>query len=529
MIYVVGSGPAGVACAWALVQQGRQVCLLDAGVELEPERNRVVTQMGAQAPEAWDAASIAVLKENMASSIKGVPMKYVYGSDYPYRETQPHLPIESAGVDLMPSFARGGFSAVWGGAMLPYRAEDMQGWPIQRGELDAHYAKVLSFVDYSGTVDDLAAPFPLYCKSPQFLDPSPQAASLMQDLARNRERLTKKGIAFGYSRLAVRVKPTAQAPGCVYCGLCMYGCPYRLIYDSSSTLAVLQDKPNFRYVKDVVVRTLSERDGQVRLHAVTRQTGAPIEYTGERAYLAAGVLSTTAMLLQSMEAYGQPLTMHDSQYFLLPMLRLRNTPGVLTQHLHTLAQLFLEITDKRISPHSIHLQLYTYNDLYRQALKNLSGPLFPLLTLPVKQLLGRLLIAQGYLHSRESSAATVQLEPGIGGAPPRLVLTAQRNPGTLKAVWKVVAKLFGSAHLLRALPMPLTLYIAKPGRGFHSGGTFPMAQSPARFQSDLLGRPQGFQRVHIVDSTCFPSIPATTITLSVMANAHRIASAYGDT
>jgi choline dehydrogenase-like flavoprotein len=34
--------------------------------------------------------------------------------------------------------------------------------------------------------------------------------------------------------------------------------------------------------------------------------------------------------------------------------------------------------------------------------------------------------------------------------------------------------------------------------------------------------------VPVVDSTVFPSIPATTITLSVMANAHRIASAHGE-
>ena len=30
------------------------------------------------------------------------------------------------------------------------------------------------------------------------------------------------------------------------------------------------------------------------------------------------------------------------------------------------------------------------------------------------------------------------------------------------------------------------------------------------------------ERVHVVDASVFPSLPATTITLSVMANAHRI-------
>jgi choline dehydrogenase-like flavoprotein len=40
----------------------------------------------------------------------------------------------------------------------------------------------------------------------------------------------------------------------------------------------------------------------------------------------------------------------------------------------------------------------------------------------------------------------------------------------------------------------------------------------------VLGRPVGFERVSAVDAAVLPSIPATTITLTVMANAHRIAS-----
>ena len=64
--------------------------------------------------------------------------------------------------------------------------------------------------------------------------------------------------------------------------------------------------------------------------------------------------------------------------------------------------------------------------------------------------------------------------------------------------------------------------IAEPGRGFHSGGSFPMRATPKELETDTLGRPYGFARIHAVDATVFPSIPATTITFSAMANAHRI-------
>ena len=49
-----------------------------------------------------------------------------------------------------------------------------------------------------------------------------------------------------------------------------------------------------------------------------------------------------------------------------------------------------------------------------------------------------------------------------------------------------------------------------------------MREKPGAFESDCLGRPHGWTRVHAVDATVLPSVPATTITFSVMANAHRI-------
>jgi hypothetical protein len=55
-----------------------------------------------------------------------------------------------------------------------------------------------------------------------------------------------------------------------------------------------------------------------------------------------------------------------------------------------------------------------------------------------------------------------------------------------------------------------------------AGGSFPMSAVPRGFQTDVLGRLPGWERVHAVDATVFPSIPATTITLSAMANAHWI-------
>ena len=79
---------------------------------------------------------------------------------------------------------------------------------------------------------------------------------------------------------------------------------------------------------------------------------------------------------------------------------------------------------------------------------------------------------------------------------------------------------------LRAVPIPPLIQMASPGRGFHSGGAFPMKESPGRLESDVWGRPTGLERVHAVDATTLTTVPATTITLPVMANAHRIGAEF---
>jgi choline dehydrogenase-like flavoprotein len=52
-----------------------------------------------------------------------------------------------------------------------------------------------------------------------------------------------------------------------------------------------------------------------------------------------------------------------------------------------------------------------------------------------------------------------------------------------------------------------------------------MRTTPGALETDTWGRLPGLDRVHLVDSSVFPSVPGTSITLTIMANAHRIADA----
>ena len=512
---VVGSGPSGVSCSWSLLSAGWKVTMLDVGMNLESARAAKLGALQAVEPSGWNrAAEAAFLREGISAGASGIPLKRAYGSDFPYRSVPGATAIACEGVQTQASLARGGFSNVWGSAMLPYRQQDLAKWPIGESDLAPHYRAVLEHVPIAGREDDLARFFPLYAE-PCRLPVSAQAEALLERLEQNRASLAAQKIVGGASRLAVRNDDTAP---CRACGLCMYGCPSGLIYCSSSSVDELSCHPNFTYSAGHYVTRVAEKNGSAYLAGFDADSRATLEISADRIFLACGTVGTTGILLRSLDAWAKPVTMLDSQYFLLPSATLSGAGSVTNENLHTLAQAFIEVMDEKVSDYTIHLQVYTYNELYSQAIDATAGPLRSLV--PKDFLLSRLLLLQGYLHSDESASMTCVLEKNADGD--TLAITRNENPVTASAMRKVREKILRASGASGLIPLLPLLRPGLPGRGFHSGGTFPMTSKPSGLESDILGRPAGFRRIHAVDSTVFSSIPATTITLSAMANAHRI-------
>ncbi|HEY8864985.1 MAG TPA: GMC oxidoreductase [Candidatus Dormibacteraeota bacterium] len=528
MICVIGSGPAGVACASALLERGAQVTMLDAGLELEPDRRRRLVDLQSVASTSWDEASLSLLREGVEVSTGGIPLKLAYGSQFPYRDPIDQ-PMATDGVHAKPSFARGGLSNVWGASVLPYRAEDMSEWPITIEDLAPHYRAALKLMPFSARHDDLEELFPLHHDQPGMLASSNQAAELLSDLEMNKDALAAHGVSFGASRLALQAEVFHGKPGCVYCGKCLYGCPYELIYNSSQSLHQLSANRSFTYRSGAIVEQLKETGSQVEITGRAALGRDSFRMRADKVFVACGVVSTARIMLTSLEAYDQSIQAIDNCYFLLPLLRYRSRPNAPEEPLYTLAQVFIEVLDKAVGPQTAHLQVYTYNELFGKEVQRMLGPLDRLLPDALRRsLLGRLLLIQGYLHSDLSGGIRITLRRASHNRPATLELAALKNARTHPALAALRRRLWAERSSMRAIPLSPAMRVGEPGRGFHTGGTFPMRRSPGAFEADLLGRPTGFSRVHLVDASVFPSLPATTITLSVMANAHRIGSAALD-
>ena len=137
----------------------------------------------------------------------------------------------------------------------------------------------------------------------------------------------------------------------------------------------------------------------------------------------------------------------------------------------------------------------------------------------VAAMLASTMTAFVYLHSDLSG--TIRCDTGFVGTRLQAV---EPEPADAE-IKRVVARWRRAMAPTGLVPLdPLRVQLPA-GQGFHAGGSVPMRTHPTFGEADLLGRPRGLRRIHVVDASVFPTIPAGPITFSVMANATRIAAA----
>lgn len=534
-LIIIGSGPTGMAAALA----SPEAMVVDTGLGLEPEIANRAASLGQMDYQAWPAQDVSWLQSTLIPSTAGVATKLYFGSDLAYRSS-------SGGVrwnlhaGYQPSLALGGLSTVWGASALPFWEKEIGEWPIPTDRWTSHYQAVLRETGLAGVRDSLEEILPLHHPEPETLGESNQAKNVRRRMERHRENLSHAGFRWGRSRLMVRggekshganrlsyhpAAPLSRAQGCVQCGMCMYGCPYDLIYSSRKSILHWAREGKIRYQRGIEVEGFREWPDRVEVWGKNLEDGQDWRADTRRLFLAAGVLGSTALVLGSLASPIKSARILDSQYFTVPLFLLDAVRQVRTEPLHTLAQLFLEILPGAISSRLIHLQIYTYNDMIHRLTEKTLGPLCSFSESLMEKAEGRLAFLQGYLHSDESGTMDLSLDSNAEGMR-RVSVRSRSNPRSRWVIRSVVAKLSRHAWQTGFMPIWPMLQIGAVGRGFHSGGSLPMSGGSLRGgnNTDLLGRPLGLQRVHVVDSSVFPSIPATTITLTAMANAHRIAT-----
>ncbi len=520
-VVIVGAGPAAAGAALALVERGDvRVTILDVGGRLEDDLDATRRRLASSPPANWDPderARVAVVAEPRRDH--RLPEKRTFGSDYAFRDFGQR---EGLADDAhVVSGALGGFSNAWGAQTMAYSAASFADWPFTRDELEPHYRAVLAAIPYAGEEDDLAEYFPLLGPADPLPPLAGNARRVLERYERRRLAVRGAGVLVGRARLAMR------AASCVSCGLCMTGCPYGLVYSAAHTIDALAGAGRVRYRPGVVALEVGER--AERPHVVVRaREGGPREVVeADAVLLAAGAIGTTRLVAGSLSQWGRPIPMVESAQFVVPLASARATHAAREEGTFTLNQFNLLLPFDEAGHDLVQIHGYPYSRAMDTALP---GPLRHGALAPLGEaLLRRVTVGLGYLPSWWSPGFDVTVTPGVTDdalARVSIALTPGREALARRRLREVAGRLARAGRHLGVWPVVPMMTLSAPTRSYHFGGSFAHRDDPRPgLDSDALGRVAPWRHVHLIDASVFPTVSATTFTLTIMANAHRIASA----
>jgi hypothetical protein len=274
----------------------------------------------------------------------------------------------------------------------------------------------------------------------------------------------------------------------------------------------------------MALKLISEGD---RAAVITKEiaTGRIRRFEADRIFVACGAMGTTRLVANSLGLFDVDLTMLESRQFVLPLLSLHATEDPRRKRDFTLNQFTMTVAPDGNTADLSTIHFYTFNSAFINGLPRvLRARSAEWLQV---QLLRRLTVAFGYLPSWNSPRLRIHIgsestQPGLPGFH---ISSAAAPAGQGQMLRAVMLRLIQSARILDLYPVIPMLRLSPAGKSYHWGGSFPhMTDRTTIFGSDVLGRVGSWERIHLVDAAVFPAVPAMTYGLTVMANAHRIAS-----
>jgi ferredoxin len=455
-----------------------------------------------------------------------LPEKRIFGSDFPFRDFGQLIGIRGErGVNAhVVSGAFGGFTNTWGAQTMVFSEATFDDWPFPRQEIEQDYRAILNSIPYSAEVDDLAEYFPLWGTADNLPPLGESADRVLRAYERHRIDVRRHGVLVGKARLAMR------ASKCVLCGLCMTGCPYGLVYSASQTFDELITQGHVNYVGGHLALQVGEEKDRPFVKARSLRSGEVTTFTADKVLLACGSIGTTRLVAHSLGQWSTRIHMLESAQFLMPMVSLKGISRLSQAGTFTLNQFNLVLPFDEAGHDIVQIHGYPYNDAMDDALPGFlqSKPMRGVRS----QALKHLTVGLGYMPSWWSPGFDVELErPHDDDQLPELTLTPSIDSSTeTKSILREITKrLLKSSTSLGIAPVVSQVVLSSPGKSYHFGGSFPHAtNSVSDRQSDVLGRVGVWSNIHLVDASVFPNVPATTFTLTIMANAHRIARTIVD-
>jgi choline dehydrogenase-like flavoprotein len=531
-IVVVGSGASGVHFALSVLKKGYSVVMLDVG----------------NAPPATPLpdVSFAELKNKLAD-----PARYFLGEDYEaviypdaksefygfppsknYVLAKPSsFDFRTEGFAPLFSFAQGGLAQLWTGSVYPFNDDELKDFPFDYRDLEPHYSEVARRIGVMGGRDDLERFIPFHGHIMDPLDLDEHSARLLADYERHKGYLNAKlGCYLGRSRVSTLSRDANGRKACSYCGRCLWGCPNGALYTPVITLQECQKYAEFQYIPGVYVRHF-RCDAKRRITSVigevleNRQT---VEFPVGRLILAGGTLSSSRIFMESiLQATREVVRLHglmDNRQILVPFVNTHMVGKTYNPKSYEYHQLALGLSGESPEEYVHGLITTLKTALVHPVIKNM-----PLDLKTSAEVFRCIRAGLGVVNvnlsdrRRGSNYLTLEIDKRLTDA--RLVICYSPPDQEKARIRKSVQRVGKALAKLGCVAPPPMIHVRPMGASVHYSGSIPISAKSSNLTTSEYGQSHDFENLFIVDGTTFPFLPAKNLTMTLMANAVRIAEA----
>ena len=524
-VIIIGSGPAGVSAAWPLLEAGLRVLMLDQGeiptpAEADDRAYLDIRRDDAQQWRRFLGDDFGALRGPRDVS----PKLKAPANAYAFRGFRQAYNIHTDNFQAIGSLAQGGLSNVWGAGAYAYDDQDLKGFPVARQDLRRSFVAVATRMGISGVSDGalgafygddlpLQPPVELHENMRRLLDRSSRRASLAR----------RMGIRFGRARNAVLTEALGGRGACTLDDRCLWGCPRGAIYSASREVENLREHAGFTYRGHAFVRSIRQEGDTYHLAYGSAAEAHPSgEASASVVVLAAGTLGSTKLALEFIGVLGRDVPVLSNPAFATAFYMPERLGASLPERGFSLGQLAFVVDDRNDPSDYAHGVLFAATSLPAADLAKHMP-----LTLPGALRLARLvmpgLVLANCFLPGSMSRNTLRVEKN--GGLTRLSIRGAHDPELMARVTDVRSWLARFFLRLGAVALPGGTRVTRPGADVHYAGTLPMnAGTPTSGPvTDAHGQLAGCDRLFIADGAVLSRVTAKNPTLTIMANADRIA------
>ena len=370
-------------------------------------------------------------------------------------------------LGFLKSVGFGGFSNVWGGSISKIGINEMKDWPISFSALNKYYNFVDSFFNHFGNFD-------LYSKKFNLPKPNIERKNIL-DL-----NIIKPFVS-GSSRIALSKKNKQP-------------------FSTYEYFSYLIDKKKITYMGNIEVNKLVEKNGIIYVYDSNKLVA-----TSNRLFLGAGAFNSSIIVLNSIPKL-KDITFKESKLIVSLWNSKTNVNKIVNNK-------FSDHFISSIKFPFIHNQIYLFKKDIIDAIKsdyfilsNIFGKLLRILS-------KKYFLVFTYLTDDVSDSILIS-----NGSIKNIKLKKSKKHNFMFRYFVKKITLMNNNQITYTG----IKFTTKFGSSYHYGSSFPMSKKSSLKKTDIKGRLKCFNNIHIIDGSILPSIPTTTITYTIMANAARV-------